>query len=147
MTEAATGRTPSLVLENDQGFGDGLPRDGSMGRRADIGQKRAVGEGPLEKAELELDLEDAPDGLVEAGPLDRAFGDQIEHRVIDSRIRVGDHYHVYPGIDGRSEPAAFVARQQVHPAPVGDDEALEAELAAQYSRKEMRVTVILDAVP
>lgn len=89
----------AVVLQQDLRRADRLAGEVAVLRAADGSGEAAVGEGPLEQAELELLRQDAAIGVVDARhrhPIGLDLGAQQVHELL---VVVGHHDHVQPGVD------------------------------------------------
>ncbi len=141
------GQSLVVVLEQDQGLGYGFLRQGSMFVRADDGRLFHTAIGLVKEAQLGLDREDAGHGVIDAFLGDIPGLDGLGQGADELFVVVGDHDHVQPGIDAGDHVGIVVAGDLVDGLPIGDDKAVEIQLALQHIVDQIALAVEFLAVP
>ena len=125
-------------LEQHRRLAGGLAGDRPMGIGPDLvgglGRHRV-----LEQAHLELDGQDAGDGVVDPFPGDRARVEPGLHGRLESGAVGRDHDHVDAGRDRLRDRGVVVGIDLVDAGPVGHDEPREPEVAREHLGQQVVV--------
>ena len=137
----------AVVLQQHQRLAHRLAGEGAVlggSEAVELAVHRAVG---LEQPGLDLDPQDAADGVVQAGKRDLARAGLGQGVGVEALPAVRGHEHVEAGVEGLRAAHVGAALDLLVAVPVADQEAGEAHPALEHVGEQARVAVVLEAVP
>ena len=136
-----------FILEQHQRFGHGFTRDGKVIGRAQLRRVAAFDLRLAHQAELVLDAQVAPDGVVEPRLRNLARA-HVAHQAVEQTLpAVGRHIEVQPGVERGGAIGDGAAGNLAMAVPVAHDQPFKPHASFQHVGQQGGIAMVLDAVP
>ena len=136
-----------FILEQHQRFCHGFTRDGKVIGRAQLRRVAAFDLRLAHQAELVLDAQVAPDGVVEPRLRNLARA-HVAHQAVEQTLpAVGRHIEVQPGVERGGAIGDGATGNLAMAVPVAHDQPFKPHAPFQHVGQQGGIAMVLDAVP